>query len=90
MAERQYTLVYGGGSSGIMGVVSNAVLENGGDVIGVIPFAMQIGGGEGNKVQEIAKDTTLLGKVCMLPMMLPWTHLTSPRYQRQTVSAVFQ
>ncbi|CAA7267891.1 unnamed protein product [Cyclocybe aegerita] len=42
-------LVYGGGSKGIMGVVSGAVLGQGGEVIGVIPKAMLIGGGEGDK-----------------------------------------
>jgi len=31
------TLVYGGGGTGLMGAVSDAVLEAGGDVVGVIP-----------------------------------------------------
>jgi hypothetical protein len=31
------TLVYGGGNSGLMGAIANAVLEKGGEVIGVIP-----------------------------------------------------
>lgn len=34
------TLVYGGGSVGLMGVVADVVLEHGGDVIGVIPKAL--------------------------------------------------
>ena len=33
-------LVYGGASVGIMGVVADAVLENGGEVVGVIPQAI--------------------------------------------------
>ncbi|NQU59974.1 MAG: TIGR00730 family Rossman fold protein [Rhodospirillales bacterium] len=37
MAERCIRLVYGGGSIGLMGVLSDAVLEGGGEVIGVIP-----------------------------------------------------
>ena len=37
-AKRQ--LVYGGGSKGIMGIVSGAVLSAGGDVVGVIPRAL--------------------------------------------------
>ena len=37
LAERGDGLVYGGGSVGLMGVVADAVLEAGGDVIGVIP-----------------------------------------------------
>lgn len=42
MAERSITLVYGGGNIGLMGVVADAVLAGGGQVIGVIPdFLMQ-------------------------------------------------
>jgi uncharacterized protein (TIGR00730 family) len=34
---RRITLVYGGGSTGLMGVLADAVLAGGGEVIGVIP-----------------------------------------------------
>ena len=37
MADRGVRLVYGGGGIGLMGVLSDAVLEGGGDVLGVIP-----------------------------------------------------
>ena len=37
LAARQLGLVYGAGNVGLMGVVANAVLDNGGKVIGVIP-----------------------------------------------------
>lgn len=37
LAERRIGLVYGGASVGIMGVVADAVLAEGGEVIGVIP-----------------------------------------------------
>ena len=37
MVRRGITLVYGGGSTGIMGAVADAVLDNGGHAIGVIP-----------------------------------------------------
>lgn len=37
MADKGIRLVYGGGSVGLMGVVANAVMDNGGEVIGVIP-----------------------------------------------------
>eukprot|EP00003_Mantamonas_plastica_P022873 TRINITY_DN3969_c0_g1_i2.p2 TRINITY_DN3969_c0_g1~~TRINITY_DN3969_c0_g1_i2.p2 ORF type:complete len:221 (+),score=77.89 TRINITY_DN3969_c0_g1_i2:46-663(+) len=40
MAERGIGLVYGGGGIGLMGKLSRAVAENGGDVLGVIPKAM--------------------------------------------------
>lgn len=41
IAENGHTLVYGGGKAGLMGIVSNAVLENGGQVIGIIPQFLQ-------------------------------------------------
>ena len=37
IARFGHTLVYGGGSTGIMGVVADAVLANSGKIIGVIP-----------------------------------------------------
>jgi uncharacterized protein (TIGR00730 family) len=37
LAERELTLVYGAGCTGIMGVLADAVLESGGEVVGVIP-----------------------------------------------------
>ncbi|HSR70082.1 MAG TPA: TIGR00730 family Rossman fold protein [Acidobacteriota bacterium] len=40
MLRREVGLVYGGGSIGLMGVVADAVLEGGGEVIGVIPSSM--------------------------------------------------
>ena len=40
LAERGSTLVYGGGQVGLMGVVANAALGAGGEVIGVMPKAL--------------------------------------------------
>lgn len=37
IARRGKTLVYGGGRSGLMGIVADSALEAGGEVIGVIP-----------------------------------------------------
>lgn len=37
LAKKQITLIYGGASVGIMGTVADAVLANGGKVIGVLP-----------------------------------------------------
>ncbi|GAB2569921.1 LOG family protein [Spirosoma areae] len=37
MAARNIRLIYGGGGFGLMGNVANAVLQNGGEVTGVIP-----------------------------------------------------
>ncbi len=40
MAAQKIGLVYGGGRVGLMGVVADAVMQNGGEVIGVIPTAL--------------------------------------------------
>ena len=37
LAERGYSLVYGGGATGLMGRISKAALQSGAKVIGVIP-----------------------------------------------------
>ncbi|MDI9867345.1 LOG family protein [Flectobacillus longus] len=41
LVEKNKTLVYGAGSVGIMGIIADAVLENGGEVVGVIPSFME-------------------------------------------------
>ena len=40
LAERGLTLVYGGGNVGLMGILADAALAAGGEVIGVIPRKM--------------------------------------------------
>jgi uncharacterized protein (TIGR00730 family) len=40
LARHGYGLVYGGGSVGLMGIIADAVLTGGGEVIGVIPESM--------------------------------------------------
>jgi uncharacterized protein (TIGR00730 family) len=40
LAQRQIDLVYGGGNVGLMGVVADAVIEQGGRAYGVIPHAL--------------------------------------------------
>lgn len=37
IAGNGHTLVYGGGNIGLMGIIADTVLENGGKVIGIIP-----------------------------------------------------
>ncbi|HVZ95643.1 MAG TPA: TIGR00730 family Rossman fold protein [Chitinophagaceae bacterium] len=37
LAEKNITLIYGGGNKGIMGAVANAALERNGKVVGVMP-----------------------------------------------------
>jgi uncharacterized protein (TIGR00730 family) len=41
LAEMEITLIYGGGNVGIMGTVSNATLERGGKVTGIIPAILK-------------------------------------------------
>jgi uncharacterized protein (TIGR00730 family) len=46
LAQREHTLVYGGGNIGLMGILADAVLSRGGNVIGVIPgflFEKEVG-----------------------------------------------
>jgi uncharacterized protein (TIGR00730 family) len=40
VAQRRMRLVYGGGKVGLMGMLANAALAEGGEVIGVIPEAL--------------------------------------------------
>jgi len=42
LAERNITLVYGGGSRGLMGAVARAVHEHGGRVVGIIPDFLKL------------------------------------------------
>ena len=40
MRQRNLGLVYGGGNVGLMGIIADAIMESGGEVIGVIPDAL--------------------------------------------------
>src|SRR5579862_3983309 len=40
LVQRNLGLVYGGGNIGLMGILADAVLEGGGEVVGVIPRFM--------------------------------------------------
>ncbi|KAI5899268.1 uncharacterized protein SCHCODRAFT_02604665 [Schizophyllum commune H4-8] len=52
IAKAGRPLVYGGGSKGLMGTVSGAVLNGKGKVTGVVPYAMVAQGGEGEKSES--------------------------------------
>ena len=41
LAQKNITLIYGAGNKGIMGAVANAVLDNNGKAIGIIPTLLQ-------------------------------------------------
>jgi len=59
LARRRTTLVYGGGHVGLMGVLADAVLAAGGQVIGVIP----------EKLAQRELAHTLLTELVVLPSM---------------------
>jgi cytokinin riboside 5'-monophosphate phosphoribohydrolase len=57
LARRRLRLVYGGGSVGLMGVLSRAMLAHGGHVTGVIPKALlDLGVGDTNVSELIVTD----------------------------------
>jgi len=59
LTRTESPLVYGGGSQGIMGIVSRAVLKEGGQVTGVVPYAMVAAGGEGQNETGTAASVDL-------------------------------
>lgn len=77
MAERDITLVYGGGKSGLMGVIADSVLERGGKVIGIIPeFLNTRERKHENLTQQIEVQTmhqrkTIMYEMCDAAIALP-------------------
>ena len=58
MAERGVRLVYGGGRIGLMGAIADAVVDGGGDVVGVIPeFLLRLEVGNDQAGELIVTDT---------------------------------
>lgn len=53
IADKKHTLVYGDGKVGLMGALSDAVLQNGGEVIGIIPQFMVDNGWQREDVTEM-------------------------------------
>ncbi len=59
MALRKWTLVYGGGKSGLMGAVARGVKSNGGRVVGVIPEFMKVRELEFTEADELISVLTM-------------------------------
>lgn len=58
LAERGIRLVYGGGKVGLMGVVADAALQAGGEVLGIIPEALMLKEvGHGNLTELVVTRT---------------------------------
>ena len=69
MAERGVRLVYGGGRIGLMGAVADAVVDGGGDVVGVIPeFLLRLEIGNDQAGELIVTDTMHTRKAKMFEM----------------------
>jgi uncharacterized protein (TIGR00730 family) len=41
LSQKEYSLIYGGSSTGLMGVLADGVIENNGEVIGILPRFLQ-------------------------------------------------
>ena len=59
MAERNITLIYGGGNKGLMGAIANAVLEKNGKVIGIIPHLLTAHEHQHNGITELVVVDTM-------------------------------
>jgi len=53
IVKNNFTLVYGGGKVGIMGILSDTIMDNGGKVIGVIPKFLNDANLGNDKVTEL-------------------------------------
>ena len=62
LAERNRTLVYGGGTVGVMGALANAVIEANGNVIGVIPTALRPKEMSGDMIGRVVFCDTMSGR----------------------------
>jgi uncharacterized protein (TIGR00730 family) len=77
LAEKNITLIYGGGNKGIMGAVANAVLEKDGKVIGIMPRILDIpehqhqGLTEMLEVEDMHIRKRLLYEKCDAALILP-------------------
>ncbi|MBY0316718.1 MAG: TIGR00730 family Rossman fold protein [Bdellovibrionales bacterium] len=60
MASRRHTLVYGGATVGMMGLLADGVLEGGGEVVGVIPRAMFAAEVPHRKIQTLLEVEDLM------------------------------
>ena len=66
LARRGIGLVYGGGNVGLMGVIADAVLAAGGEVIGVIPEALMAKELGHNGIQDLRVVKTMHERKAMM------------------------
>ncbi|THU98310.1 hypothetical protein K435DRAFT_795800 [Dendrothele bispora CBS 962.96] len=61
LARSNRPLVYGGSSKGLMGLVSSSCLKAGGEVTGIIPYAMATSGeGTGEDYEQRGRNKTII------------------------------
>lgn len=77
LAEKQITLIYGGGNKGIMGMVANSVLEKNGKVIGIMPSILtglehqHFGLTEMFEVEDMHTRKRMMYEKCDAALILP-------------------
>jgi len=77
LAEKNITLIYGGGNKGMMGAVANAVLEKGGKVTGIMPKILagiehsHMGLTEMIEVEDMHTRKKMLYEKCDAAIILP-------------------
>ncbi len=77
LAEKNITLIYGGGNKGIMGGIANSVLEKNGKVIGIIPKMLtewehrHHGISEVHEVADMHTRKRMLYEKCDAAIILP-------------------
>jgi uncharacterized protein (TIGR00730 family) len=77
LAKEKLELVYGGGSVGLMGIIADAVLAEGGKVVGVIPGFLNVkevghaGLTELHEVESMHERKALMEKLCDGVVVLP-------------------
>ncbi|MGN6248461.1 MAG: TIGR00730 family Rossman fold protein [Ginsengibacter sp.] len=77
VAQKNITLIYGGGNKGIMGAVANSVLENDGKVVGIMPAFLAVpehqhkGVTQMIEVEDMHVRKRLLYEKCDAALVLP-------------------
>ncbi len=77
IAENAISLIYGGGSVGMMGAIADSVMQNGGKVIGVIPkalFKFEVGHQnitELREVEDMHVRKRMMYELCDAAIILP-------------------
>ncbi|AWV99576.1 LOG family protein [Arcticibacterium luteifluviistationis] len=77
LVKREIRLIYGGGSLGLMGTIADTVMENGGEVVGIIPSfldKMEVGHPdltEIHVVETMHERKALMEKMCDGVVTLP-------------------